>query len=44
MNGVVFEKLPPSLSLLRKRCRDDANLWRARLALDLRADIDMWLT
>jgi hypothetical protein len=30
--------------LVRKRCRDDAILWRARLPLDHRADVDLWLT
>ncbi|KAK1693322.1 hypothetical protein QYE76_010019 [Lolium multiflorum] len=43
-NSVVFEGLSPSLSWIRKRCRDDATLWRARLPLDHRADVDLWLT
>ncbi|XP_051221775.1 uncharacterized protein [Lolium perenne] len=43
-NGVVFQGLPPSLSLLRKSCRDDATLWRARLPAELRGDVDQWLT
>jgi hypothetical protein len=43
-NGVVFDGLAPSLSLVRKRCRDDAILWRARLPLDHRTDVDLWLT
>ncbi|KAK1698838.1 hypothetical protein QYE76_015535 [Lolium multiflorum] len=43
-NGVVFERLPPSLSMLHKRCRDDATLWRARLSLEQRSDVDLWLT
>jgi hypothetical protein len=43
MNGIVFEKLPPSLSLLRKRYKDDAALWHARLPLEHRVDVDLWL-
>ena len=43
-NGVVFNGLTPSLALARKNCRDDAVLWRARLPLDHRQDVDLWLT
>jgi hypothetical protein len=43
-NGVVFEGLPPPLSLLRKCCRDAAILWRARLPMEHCADVDLWLT
>jgi hypothetical protein len=43
-NEVVFQGLPPSLSRLRKNCRDDAVLWRARLPMAQRCDVDLWLT
>ena len=43
-NGVVFDGLAPSLALLRKRCREDAVLWRARLPHDHQCDVDLWLT
>jgi hypothetical protein len=43
-NGVVFNGLAPSLSLVRKNCREDAVLWRARLPMEQRADVDLWLT
>jgi hypothetical protein len=43
-NGVVFNGLAPSLSLVRKNCRDDAVLLRARLPMEQRADVDLWLT
>jgi hypothetical protein len=43
-NGVVFNGLAPSLSLVRKNCRDDAVLWRARLPMEQRANVDLWLT
>nr|XP_051222255.1 uncharacterized protein LOC127340554 [Lolium perenne] len=43
-NGVVFNGLAPSLSLVRKNCRDDAVLWRAHLPMEQRADVDLWLT
>jgi hypothetical protein len=33
----------PSLSLLRKNCRDDAILWRACLPMERRQDVDLWL-
>jgi hypothetical protein len=32
--GVVFNGIVPSLSLIRKSCRDDVVLWRARLPLE----------
>ncbi|KAK1698224.1 hypothetical protein QYE76_014921 [Lolium multiflorum] len=40
-NGVVFKGLAPSLS---KSCRDDVILWRARLTLAHRQDVELWLT
>nr|XP_051207036.1 uncharacterized protein LOC127322116 [Lolium perenne] len=43
-NAVVFNGLAPSLSLVRKNCRDDAVLWHARLPMEQRADVDLWLT
>ena len=42
-NGVVFNNLAPSLALAQKNCRDDAVLWRARLPMDRRSDVDLWL-
>jgi hypothetical protein len=36
--------LPPSLSRVRKACRDDAVLWRARLPQAMREDVDVWLS
>jgi hypothetical protein len=41
---VVFQGLPPSLSCLGKKCRDDAVLWRARLPLPQCCDVDLLLT
>jgi hypothetical protein len=43
-NEVVFQGLPPSLSRLQKHCRDDVVLWRARLPMAQRCDVDLWLT
>jgi hypothetical protein len=43
-NGVVFNGLALSLSLVRKNYRDDAVLWRARLPMEQRSDVDLWLT
>jgi hypothetical protein len=43
-NDVVFNGLAPSIALLRKRCRDDVVLWRARLPLERRPDVDVWLS
>jgi hypothetical protein len=43
-NRVVFDKTAPSLALARKNCRDDAVLWRARLPLDRRSDVDLWMS
>ncbi|CAM0947799.1 unnamed protein product [Alopecurus aequalis] len=42
-NGVVFNKLAPSIQLILKCCRDDAVLWRARLPVVQRSDVDSWL-
>lgn len=42
-NDVVFNGLAPSIELVRKRCRDDAVLWRSRLPMSKRADVDVWL-
>ncbi|CAM0874569.1 unnamed protein product [Alopecurus aequalis] len=43
-NGVVFNKLTPSITLARKNCQDDAIMWRARLPVERRADVNLWLT
>lgn len=43
-NDVAFNGLIPSISLIRKNCRDDAVLWRARLPLEHRSDVDQWLS
>ncbi|XP_071678659.1 uncharacterized protein [Lolium perenne] len=44
MNDVVFNELAPSIVLIRKLCRDDTVLWRARLPLERRPDVDVWLS
>jgi hypothetical protein len=43
-NGVVFNGMSLSLALIRKSYRDDVVLWRVRLPLELRSEIDLWLT
>ncbi|CAM0901698.1 unnamed protein product [Alopecurus aequalis] len=43
-NKVAFDGLTPSLPSIRKNCRDDAVLWRARLPEAARSDVDIWLT
>jgi hypothetical protein len=40
-NYVVFNGLAPSIELIRKRCRDDVILWRARLPVGRHADVDV---
>ncbi|XP_051224498.1 uncharacterized protein [Lolium perenne] len=42
-NDVVFNRLAPSIELVRKRCCDDAVLWRGRLPMEKRADVNIWL-
>jgi hypothetical protein len=40
---MVFDGACPSLCLLLKCCRDDANLWRGRFPVDLRGAVDAWV-
>jgi hypothetical protein len=42
-NGVMFNHDTASLPRIRKDCRDAASLWRARLPLEHRIDVDCWL-
>jgi hypothetical protein len=43
-NGVVFNRLRPSLPVFRKNYRDDTVLWRGRLSLDQHLDVEDWLS
>jgi hypothetical protein len=42
-NGVVFNGEDPSLPNLRRRCREDAALWRHRLPASQADDVELWL-
>jgi hypothetical protein len=41
---VVFNGMSLSLALIPKSYRDDVVLWRAWLPLELRSEINLWLT